>query len=223
MRSLYVNSYEETISLIRDIIREESEGKSRLRIGIPGGRGAKKVIEALFSLADDILRKVELYLVDERLEGEKNEPMLMDYGIDEALKQSRFTLSQLIIPSEMMVLPREFSFDLLFLGVGEDGHFASLFPSSYRKSSEGEPDLIAIHESPKPPDRRVTFSYHAFQTYTKEGKVFLLCFGEGKRDAFARYMRGEETPETLPSLFFHARGFNPLLITDLAEKGDSSS
>ncbi len=220
MKNVYVDNPDESVPLIADIIDGAFEDYGPLRIGIPGGRGAKIVIEALLSLGDDVVGSVFLYLVDERLEGEKNEPMLMDYGLGKAIEEGRFVNTQLIIPSAQNPVPVDFSFDLLFLGVGEDGHFASLFPGSWDKRKAGEHDIIEIDESPKPPNHRVTFSFSAFEKFTRRGCVYLVCFGEGKRNAYERYIQGEESQLTLPSLFFERDGFDPVLITDLAEKGE---
>ena len=218
MQTIHVERIEQASSLLAHIIESEAEKRASLRIGIPGGRGAKMVIEALLSLDDTLVSKVFLYLVDERLEGERNDPLLKDYGLGRAAGEGRFDLSRLIIPEKSMVLPEDFSFDLLFLGVGEDGHFASLFPSTYRMQENGAV-LKEIHVSPKPPNRRVTFTFSAFAAYSRRQKVYLLCFGESKRDAFTRLVNeaGTETPETLPSLFFEQQGFDPVVMTDLAE------
>jgi 6-phosphogluconolactonase len=67
--------------------------------------------------------------------------------------------------------------DLFFLGMGEDGHVASLFP--------GESDVLildkviyrAVNHSPKPPPNRVTLSY---ATITAARQVWVLVSGAGK-------------------------------------------
>jgi 6-phosphogluconolactonase len=70
--------------------------------------------------------------------------------------------------------------DIIFLGLGEDGHVASLFP--------GEPDVLildkviyrAVKNSPKPPPNRVTFSYASI---TAAQQVWVLVSGAGKEAA----------------------------------------
>ena len=70
--------------------------------------------------------------------------------------------------------------DLIFLGMGEDGHVASLFP--------GEPDVLisdraiyrVVKNSPKPPPNRVTLGY-AVIAMAKE--VWVLVSGAGKEAA----------------------------------------
>ena len=67
--------------------------------------------------------------------------------------------------------------DLIFLGMGEDGHVASLFP--------GEPDVLisdraiyrAVKNSPKPPPKRVTLGYAVIAVARQ---VWVLVSGAGK-------------------------------------------
>jgi 6-phosphogluconolactonase len=76
--------------------------------------------------------------------------------------------------------------DVVVLGVGEDGHTASLFP--------GHPALnatelaVGIRDSPKPPSQRVTLTLAALQAARR---VIILATGAGKADAIARAKRHE--------------------------------
>jgi 6-phosphogluconolactonase len=76
--------------------------------------------------------------------------------------------------------------DLVLLGVGEDGHVASLFPGHPALKAEGL--TIGIHDSPKPPPERVTLTLEAIRD---AGRVIILATGAGKADAVARAKRGE--------------------------------
>ncbi|MCX8528994.1 MAG: 6-phosphogluconolactonase, partial [Rhodoluna sp.] len=51
-------------------------------------------------------------------------------------------------------------FDVLLLGIGPDGHIASLFPG---KNAQGEL-VVAEHDSPKPPPQRLSLSYAAINS-----------------------------------------------------------
>jgi len=76
--------------------------------------------------------------------------------------------------------------DIVTLGVGEDGHTASLFP--------GHPQLkatalvVGIRDSPKPPPQRVTLTLPALQ---RARRVIIFATGAGKADAVAKAKRGE--------------------------------
>jgi 6-phosphogluconolactonase len=49
-------------------------------------------------------------------------------------------------------------FDLVLLGMGEDGHTASLFPGHELGAAPGSPAVLAVHDAPKPPPDRVSLS-----------------------------------------------------------------
>jgi 6-phosphogluconolactonase len=79
-------------------------------------------------------------------------------------------------------------FDLVLLGMGEDGHTASLFPGQ-----DHPPDELvhAVHGAPKPPPDRVSLGLAALND---AGSVLVLVSGSGKRDAIERWRRGEDLP-----------------------------
>jgi 6-phosphogluconolactonase len=73
-------------------------------------------------------------------------------------------------------------FDLIFLGMGEDGHVASLFPGERTSSAEKEPVYRSVRAS-KPPPERVTLSYSVIAAARE---VWILASGAGKEDALRR-------------------------------------
>lgn len=70
--------------------------------------------------------------------------------------------------------------DLIFLGMGEDGHVASLFPGESEAAISDKAVFRAIKNSPKPPPNRVTLGYAAIAA-AKE--VWVLTSGNGKETA----------------------------------------
>lgn len=78
-------------------------------------------------------------------------------------------------------------FDLVLLGLGEDGHTASLF--SGRAATDG--DVVAVHDAPKAPSERVSLSA-ARLAQTRQ--VMFLVSGERKRGVVARWRRGDPIP-----------------------------
>ena len=78
-------------------------------------------------------------------------------------------------------------FDMVLLGLGEDGHTASLFPGLPQRSAPA----FAVHEAPKLPHERVTMSA-ARLSNTRE--VWFLVSGEGKRSALRQLYSGANIP-----------------------------
>jgi 6-phosphogluconolactonase len=80
-------------------------------------------------------------------------------------------------------------FDLALLGMGEDGHTASLFPGS-RELDEKERLAIAT-VAPVEPSHRITLTLPVFNAASE---VILLVTGAGKGPAFARVRAGDPLP-----------------------------
>lgn len=71
-------------------------------------------------------------------------------------------------------------FDLVLLGLGEDGHTASLFPGREWGESASAPDALAVFDAPKPPSERVSLSARRL---SRARRVLFLVSGAGKRQA----------------------------------------
>lgn len=71
--------------------------------------------------------------------------------------------------------------DLIFLGLGEDGHTASLFPGEPKDLSRSPAVYRAVLNSPKPPPHRVTLGFPAIAAAKQ---VWMLASGKGKETAF---------------------------------------
>ena len=76
--------------------------------------------------------------------------------------------------------------DVIVLGVGEDGHTASLFPGHPVLKEKGW--AVGVRNSPKPPPERVTLTLPAIQGARS---VLILATGAGKAEAVQRAKRGE--------------------------------
>jgi 6-phosphogluconolactonase len=75
--------------------------------------------------------------------------------------------------------------DLVLLGIGPDGHIASLFPGSPALRSSDP--VVAVHGAPKPPPDRVTIGLTALNAARR---VLILATGPEKADAVALARRG---------------------------------
>lgn len=79
-------------------------------------------------------------------------------------------------------------FDIVMLGMGPDGHIASLFPGFPQLDASGV-DVVSVTDSPKPPPSRISLTLDALNR-TRE--VWFLVTGEGKADAAARAIGGAD-------------------------------
>ncbi|MHB1655155.1 MAG: 6-phosphogluconolactonase [Burkholderiales bacterium] len=80
-------------------------------------------------------------------------------------------------------------FDLVLLGLGEDGHTASLFPGQMSESETA--DVVAVRLAPKPPADRVSLSA---QRLSDTGTVLFLVSGKSKREAVQAWQNGAAIP-----------------------------
>jgi len=79
-------------------------------------------------------------------------------------------------------------FDMVLLGMGEDGHTASLFPGHAHPVGE---QVHAVSDAPKPPPERVSLSREAL---SDSRDVLILISGTRKQAAVRRWLAGEDLP-----------------------------
>lgn len=77
------------------------------------------------------------------------------------------------------------TFDILMLGVGPDGHVASLFPE--HPGVHDERAVVGVHGSPKPPPTRISLT---FPTLNRANDVWFLVSGEEKAAAVRLALSG---------------------------------
>jgi 6-phosphogluconolactonase len=85
------------------------------------------------------------------------------------------------------------AFDVLMLGIGPEGHVASLFPG-LPALDDGRP-VVAVRNSPKPPPTRLSLTLPSIQAARE---VWILASGEEKADAVALALPGDD-PAPMPA------------------------
>ena len=113
-----------------------------------------------------------LALFDKNIELRKVKRLIPDTTIDVALAARDYATK---IALESFV-----EFDLVWLGVGEDGHTLSLFPGNVAFTEPTEEWVIPVYDSPKLPSQRITLSLKALE-YVDELVIFAV--GASKQDA----------------------------------------
>jgi 6-phosphogluconolactonase len=96
------------------------------------------------------------------------------------------------------------SFDVLMLGIGPEGHVASLFPGM--SAVYDNRPVVAVRDSPKPPPVRISLTFPSIRAARE---VWILASGEEKADAVALALSGAD-PAQLPAA--GARGLKRTLF-----------
>ncbi|HUC83840.1 MAG TPA: 6-phosphogluconolactonase [Candidatus Acidoferrales bacterium] len=126
--------------------------------------------ESNFKMAADLLLH-PLHIADERIHRIRGE----DFP-SAAAKTAEAELRR-IAPENQEHQPL---LDLIFLGMGEDGHVASLFPDAPAKIVDSSVPFLVVENSPKPPPTRISLSY---KTIFAAKNLWILISGAGKSRA----------------------------------------
>lgn len=113
-------------------------------------------------------------------------------------------------PQPPMQFPR---FDLILLGMGADGHTASLFPET--KALKEDTRIVTENFVPKFDTFRLTFT---FPTINKARNIIFLIAGADKKETLHEVLYGEFQPEKLPSQAVKPTDGNLYFLTDIKLK-----
>jgi 6-phosphogluconolactonase len=185
-----------------DAAARESIGRNgAFRIVLSGGETPRRLYEALAASAQD-WAAWQIYFGDERClpadDAGRNSRMAADAWLDRVALQ---TTQIHVIPAELgphagaqgyaRTLDGVEAFDLVLLGLGEDGHTASLFPGQEWGTDPAFAAALAVLDAPKAPAQRVSLS--AWRLSHSRG-VLVLVTGTSKREAVRRWRGGERLP-----------------------------
>lgn len=219
-----VGSRADTVSTIKTLLKRTGAGgpgapEAGKNIVLSGGRSITPVLSALEeSIADTggICRH-RFFLADERMDGEHNQTMLRDLLFYRLIENRTIGEDQLRFP-DLSLEPQQAAaayerklapVQIAFLGVGEDGHIASLFPGHPALTSERLVDVL--YDAPKPPPVRITCTYRVFE---RDTIVVLLFLGEHKAKAYKIFTNTEDY-KACPAAYFHQHAH---LVTIVARR-----
>ena len=168
-------------------------------LGLSGGGTARRCYERLAADGADQIDwwQVDVYWGDERCVP-PDDPDSNERLVREALLE-RVGAANAVYPMRCDEGPDAYQqrvaaagrFDLVHLGLGPDGHTASLFPDS--SALDADPGrLVVMNEDPlgRNPHRRMTLTYSGI---ARARLVIFTVAGEAKREAFARVRAGDQT------------------------------
>jgi 6-phosphogluconolactonase len=196
---------QQPLDLAADLLSEALERVGPgARLGIPGGSALEVLSRVRASLAPELWRSLKLTWVDERVvpfdDAQSNRGAA--YRGNALSKDQPVALElPLVLDGESPeaavtrtteAFRRDFggALDVALLGLGEDGHVASLFPG--HATLETRAPVAAVADSPKPPAQRVTLTLPVLASAKVER--YVVAIGAGKRSAVMRLVAGDDIP-----------------------------
>jgi len=168
------------------------EWRGQFRMLVPGGRTPARLFRLLAAEPSMAWDRIEIGFADERAvpqgHAERNDRQLGE-ALLEPLGDRAPRIERMMAEwPDLHVAAREYDAwlrepaDLVVLGLGEDGHIASLFPRSALLGERAR-RVAAVFDSPKPPARRLTITPRVL---TEARAVLVLATGSEKAIAVAR-------------------------------------
>ncbi len=184
---------------IAELSESAIEARGLFRIALAGGESPRRCYETLRELPLDWMR-VYVYFGDERClpqgDAQRNDTMAYQTLLNHVAIPAEHIH---VIPAEKgalraavdyaSLLENDLPLDLVLLGMGEDGHTASLFPDN--PALQGTASAVAVFNAPKPPPERVSLSMSTLNN--ARHKLFLVA-GAGKREALQAIANGASLP-----------------------------
>ena len=179
---------EVTVEEIRELIDEQLSSNGKFHLALTGGTLGNLLAKALtIEFNEGDWRGLHIWWSDERFvplhSADRNDlEFCSSLNVESGVVVHRAN-GEGDIHIAANTLEREIAginMDLIILGMGPDGHIASLFPGALH--ADETRDVFAITNSPKPPSARLTFSLKKLNSATE---IWLVASGENKADAIA--------------------------------------
>jgi 6-phosphogluconolactonase len=103
------------------------------------------------------------------------------------------SLPESVLPRNEANLP---ILDMILLGIGYDGHVASLFPNTPQTSCKDGSWILPVFNSPKPPPERITMTMPVINSAKN---VVMVATGESKAEIVQRTLETQTLPGAVPA------------------------
>jgi 6-phosphogluconolactonase len=194
----------------------------RFSLAVPGGSVAERFLPAL-AWQDIDWSLVDLFFCDERCVPPRS--VDSNFGVLDALGAERPRVHRMTgedpdperaardyASTLRFVLGSPPALDLALLGVGEDGHIASLFPGRPALYA-ADPPVLVEDRAPKPPPLRLTLSLDVLATARE---IIVAAFGTGKAAAMAEALQDPSSELPLALLLHRAPRVTVMLDEEAA-------
>lgn len=190
----------QAVELILNTAEQAIAERGAFHLVTAGGTTPNRCYELLREQKHQAWSKWFIYMGDERV-------LALDDPQRNSVSLYQAWLSSVPIPAEnIQLIPTELgleravvlynqtlaavgTFDLVMLGMGEDGHTASLFPAQQNQLDSA--DVIGIRSAPKPPSERVSLSY---QRLANTRVMLKLISGVSKHEALQAWLNKQSLP-----------------------------
>ena len=221
--TLYANADELADEVTAQILLAIESGllaRGEFHLVLTGGTLGVQISQALvgaFNSAPELYKGLHIWFSDERFV-DLESPERNAAPLHGSLKNSNVIVHESLAPNSPATVEdavRDYehaldgiTIDLNILGVGPDGHVASLFPGI--ADFEDRRNIFAITDSPKPPAVRISFT---MKFLNEAREVWIVAAGESKAEAVAKIIEGDLS---IPASYVSAQGRTRLIVDQAA-------
>lgn len=194
--------------------------RGQFHLVLTGGTLGVQISQALvgaFNSAPELYKGLHIYWSDERFV-DLESPERNAAPLHAAIKNSNVIVHESLAPNSPATIEdavRDYedalagvTIDLNILGVGPDGHVASLFPGI--ADIDDRRSIFAITDSPKPPAVRISFT---MKFINEAREVWIVAAGESKAEAVAKIIEGDLS---IPASYVSAKARTRLIVDQAA-------